>query len=100
MKYQKKFRPYVRRAKPGDYGADARTSILLNFRRDVGWPTYVLVQRGCRHRVMVCGRSKSEVEQCLLFIRSGRMTFKQWAKLIQRAYRKPKRPCGKVEVSV
>lgn len=88
MKYQKKFRPYVRRAKPGDYGADARTAILLNFRRNVGWPTYVLVQRGVRHRVMNCGKSRLEVMQSPLFVRSGRMTFKQWSKAIQKSYRK------------
>lgn len=87
MRHQKKYKPYVRRAKSGDYGADVRTAMLLNFRHNVGWSTYVLVQRGFRHRVIACGKSRLEVMQSPLFVRSGRMTFKQWSKSVQKICR-------------
>ena len=80
----KRYRPYVRRMKPGDKADDFRTAICLEFYREIKRKAWVLAQHGFPGRVIGVDSSKRALMQSPLVVAVGRKTFKQWARDTQR----------------
>jgi len=80
----KKFRPYIRRLKPSDRADDWRTALRLAVYQMRNWNGWVMVQHGFPGRVMAVGESKQELLRSPFSVLSGRYSFKQWAREVQR----------------
>lgn len=78
-----KFRPYIRRMRPGDTSDDLRVRMRLAFYQVAGWEGYVLVQRGFRHHVIDVARTRREVMKTPAVVALGIKPFKTWAKEAQ-----------------
>lgn len=80
----KKFRPYVRRLKPGDKSDDFRTAVQLALFRAVGWSGWVIAQHGFPGVVTAVERTKGEIMRKPFQVMLGQKTFKEWARDFQR----------------
>jgi len=66
MKNYKKYTPYIRRMKKGDYSPDLFEAARMGIYPKLGHQVYVLVQRGFSHRVVMVGSSKQAIKNRLL----------------------------------
>lgn len=78
-----KYRPYVRRYRPGDKTENFAIAFRMAFYLEQGRPFYVMVQRGFPRLVIEVGASKRDVQRKPVLVKFGRSTFRQWAKRIQ-----------------
>lgn len=81
-----KFRPYVRRANGRERPNSLRVAMLLEFYRRKKRPFYVMVQRGFPNLVIECGATRRDLEQSVLPVFAGMMTFRRWSRqMMERA---------------
>lgn len=84
MKSHRKYTPYVRKANGRERCEHWRMRIRLSHYQAIGKPFYVMVQRGFPNLIIDIGRNKRELRRGPLMVAVGRMTFRQWAKQVQR----------------
>lgn len=84
MRRCKKFLPYVRRACPRDRSESLRVAMRMAYFQTMGVEFFVMLQRGFPHLVIECGRTKREVKNSPLVVQFGSMSFRKWARAIQK----------------
>ena len=84
MRRCKRYLPYVRRACSRDRSESIRVAFRMAFYQQTGRDFFVMVQRGFPHLVIECGRTKRDVESSPLVVAFGTMTFRRWARCIQK----------------
>lgn len=87
MSWQRRGKPYIRRAKPNDYAPSLRTVFRmahLDFK--YGFRAYfVLVQHGHPHEVLQAGRTKEEIKFSILVVSLKKKRFKEWQRSVHAA---------------
>jgi hypothetical protein len=80
MRKRDRYLPYIRRANGNEGSGSILVSLDITLYRLTGRPFFVMVQRGYPNIAIAVGKTRRDLQRRLVSVRSGRITFKQWAR--------------------